>query len=125
MAEGQEIVDCKVTKVLDSNFFEESLSADEYPNVSVEKNLKGLSVSFGMSQYGVGEGDVINLVSSPTTLKIVVKTNDEEGNLFATISLEIQRVQGFKTKHGKIWVKEEGKRKMLIANVDCKLAPFL
>lgn len=42
---------CEVIKVINDNIFEESLSVDEYPNVSIEKDLINTIVHIGANKY--------------------------------------------------------------------------
>src|SRR5688500_15862024 len=51
-ASDQTIVECKLTKLHDSTYFEEGLSLDEYPEVEIYKNTRtGLNVKIGASKY--------------------------------------------------------------------------
>lgn len=81
----ENIIDCVVNRVVDDSVFEEGLSRDEYPNVSVtrvtdsdEQEDLGLSVSIGaMRNYRDTKGDTITV--SPTPGRVTVRAKYQDG----------------------------------------------
>ena len=75
-AENQrQVLDCILTEVLDSNYFEESLSTYEYPYLTVYVSDSGkYEVNIGGSLYTTEDGDKISLnnVSDPDSYEYIV-----------------------------------------------------
>lgn len=54
------LIDCVATNVLDSSYLEESLSVDEYPDVTIIEDASGSKeASLGMSAFGDKDDDSI------------------------------------------------------------------
>lgn len=71
---------CRVTEVVNSDIFEESLSVDEYPDVIVDLE----TVTIGASRYSMESGDVINFKPSigfRRTVEILPAEGDMQINI--------------------------------------------
>ena len=80
--ENTEVVDCRVTRMLDYTYFEEGLSAYEYPDVDVRVSPYGqYSVSIGGHQaYELAEGDQVTFKHERhkgTIVHVKLKHGDE------------------------------------------------
>lgn len=59
-AADRKLVECKVIKVVDSSYLEESLSVEEYPEVELTEDTTGAKKAWlGSSLYQEKDGDVI------------------------------------------------------------------
>lgn len=54
------LVNCEATEVLDSSYFEESLSVEEYPNVTLSSAGGGRTADIGAALYKEADGDRID-----------------------------------------------------------------
>lgn len=77
-----EVTDCRVTRMVDYTYFEEGLSANEYPDVDVRVSTNGqYTVSVGSHQaYEQAQGDKITLKIEKhiqTSLHVLKKEGDE------------------------------------------------
>lgn len=59
------LTDCQVIEVFDTSYFEESLSVEEYPDVSVDVAANGtMEVWIGSSLFRQSEGDqIVSIIS--------------------------------------------------------------
>lgn len=80
-AQKRTITDCKVTEVINTRIFQESLSVEEYPDVEVEKDEVGmLKVRIGASVYSEIAGDYIdpqNAVGMQKGFTVITKDRNE------------------------------------------------
>jgi len=64
-ADNKILVDCKVTRVVDANVFEESLSVEEYPGFTIASVDGSLQVKVGVNRnYEEIKGDLIRILPS-------------------------------------------------------------
>lgn len=110
------LLSCTLTKLIDSNYFEESLSVDEYPEIEVTRNEPDYVVDIGASQYDQNEGDIINIESAAgadfiVSIRFPAPYKDE-------IRLVVSG--GPQKRTGQIFVKEGRRKIRLIGEMKCK-----
>lgn len=102
---------CVVTKVYDTGFLEESLSVDEYPDVSITDG----EVTLGASLFSVTQGDMIRLTPSVGFEKnIEITQKGGETKYF----ININNLPTDKT--GTLSGQSKGEASPKIADLDCK-----
>jgi len=67
---GETLENCQVSKMINSNILEESLSIDEYPQVSIDYDeMDGLTLELGMNSFMSGvDGFVVKPVMTLATV---------------------------------------------------------
>lgn len=84
------IIECRVYRMVASSYFEESLSAEEYPSIEVKKNKAGdwmLEVGAN-SAFERTEGDQVNVNADLRKGTLLVTAKTKEGDI---VTLEIER----------------------------------
>lgn len=111
---NKEILNCRVTKMIDYTYFEEGLSKDEYPDIDVAQ------AEDGTYSIGYGSNGPFEAPESSTTLElndrkeIVVTTVTEHKDVLV---LEIERRTTLAL--AKVKVREEGKNLRTLAYAVC------
>jgi len=101
---------CTATEVHDTSYLEESLSVEEYPEVTVSSDEVGL----GASVYSINDGDQILLrpsVGFKTTIEVVHASGE------VSFFININNGPGGKT--GTLWGQNKGEESSLIADLVC------
>ncbi len=100
------VIDCKVSKIIDDNVFEEGLSVDEYPEVYLQRVIEsddkdsplGLELRIGaMQSYEEADGDVIKTEITPREVKVLAQYKDETGKVEIVMKKDYTKVR---TKKG-------------------------
>lgn len=114
LAANQKLEDCRVVKVIDDNVFEEGLSTHEYPDIDVVRTGKGLEISVGaMRDWEQAAGDFVfsvQNVNGSARYQFRYKGSQENYTF---------EVQPAKRRTGKLYVKEAGEPRKLVAIAYC------
>lgn len=111
---NENVLDCRVTKMVE-HYFDESLSAEEYPDVEVARSASGeYSVQLGVNTaYEASEGDKVTFVGKERVGSIAtVQTQHDE-----TITIEVEWRKTLAI--GRIKIKEKAERPRTIAHIVC------
>ena len=113
--ENPQILDCRVTRMVDYTYFDEALSTDEYPTINVNQDANGeVSIDYGgNAPYEVSEGDTVTLTTkkmSGINVTVVTKYGDK-----VILQTEHHRTLA----KGKVIVQEKGEAPRTIAYVMC------
>lgn len=102
---------CKVTEMYDSSYLEESLSLEEYPDVT----LNAEEVYLGSSHYSLNDGDSITLkpsVGFEKTIEITDVTGEQK------FTVTVNNLPTNKT--GELWGQNKGEEASKIADLLCQ-----
>ncbi|MEQ1875140.1 MAG: hypothetical protein ABL958_00750 [Bdellovibrionia bacterium] len=119
-------IDCRVATILDSNFFEESLSRGEYPTVYIEKDQTGrlVEASVGANiNYEIQEGATIRRLPKTAhndRLRYILKYKERTDYVLISVGQSGPRL-GW--NWGNLSVKEGNKAIRELAILLCKAQP--
>lgn len=112
---------CKTVEVLNTNVFEESLSVDEYPNVTIEEDYNSLSISIGNNHF---ENDLEYIVSAmpiaQTAGNFGYIINGLQTTEVITVTGNTEFLNGKMVKKGLIRYSLKGPKMEVIAKILCK-----
>ena len=81
------VLDCRIIRMVDYTYFEESLSANEYPDFEIFSEEGNLSAHIGGNSYSADDGDQISLkLNNQKEIEAEVKTAHGD-----TITLTVER----------------------------------
>lgn len=115
-----EIQTCEVVQMIDSSIFEESLSIEEYPNVTIEDDSGTYIARIGSNVFG-DNGDYIvkpaNMIALPGAFAYEIQSVKNKFSYF--VSGEFSMASGKPGKTGRVeYVTKKGA--LLLAELVCK-----
>ncbi len=112
---------CKVIQVINVNIFEESLSVDEYPNVSIEEDLGSTVIHIGANKYETDGHYIIqpmNIFHSAGSFGYEI--TDSKTDEVLSVSGKMKTVNGDPKKIASIsYKKDQSTPEEVVANLLC------
>jgi hypothetical protein len=92
--DNQEVLTCRVTRLMDGSFFEEALTAYEYPDIDVAIAPDGeYSVDIGgKAPFEKSEGNLVTLEINKMTNGLLVTITNVQGAYVVTLEIERRTV---------------------------------
>lgn len=96
-----ELVSCTTTSVLDSEYFEEALSVEEYPELTITREGQWRVANIGAALYSEAQGDKIeNGISVHSIFTYVITPADQRDSILLTYDIALKRATLSVREHG-------------------------